>query len=219
MSDSQTTWGGGLLQRTGWLVGCVLVFGALPMLADRYMYDHWHHKNIYDLDWARLLRVMGYAPTWTIAALAMWLHERPESLDAVEDARRAAARAWYLITAPLAGGLLAEILKLLLRRERPEVNDGAYGFRPWSEHPFSTSGLAWPSSHTMVAFAAATALARLFPRAKWVWYFLAAGCGITRILAHAHFLSDVTLGALFGWSVGWGVYFLMRERMGRGAGV
>ncbi len=207
MSENKSTWGGGTAQRTLWLIGCVLVFGALPMLADRYFYDHWYHESIYDLDWARLLRVMGWAPTWTIAALAMWLHERPEA------AHRAAARAWYLVTASLAGGLLAEIMKLLLRRERPDVLGGDYSFRAWSDHPFSTSGLAWPSSHTMVAFAAATALARLFPRAKWVWYVLAAGCGATRMLSHAHYFSDVTLGALFGWSVGWGVWFLMREKI------
>jgi membrane-associated phospholipid phosphatase len=207
MSETGPQWGGGTAQRTMWLVGCVLVFGALPMLADQWVYDHIHHRNVYDQDWARLLRVMGFAPTWGVAALAMWLHERPDA------ARRAVARAWYLVTATLAGGLLAEILKLLLRRERPAANDGFYGFRPWSEHPFSTSGLAWPSSHTMVAFAAATAMARLYPRARWVWYSLAAGCGVTRVLAHAHFVSDVTLGALFGWCVGWGVWFVARDRL------
>jgi len=210
MTDGTPAWGGGLAQRTMWLIACVLLFGALPMLADRWVYDHAHYKNVYDQDWARLLRVMGFAPTWGIGALALWLQERPA------DARRAAARAWYLVTATLAGGLLAEILKLLLRRERPEVNGGDYGFRAWSDHPFSTSGLAWPSSHTLVAFAAATAMARLFPRARWVWYALAAGCAVTRVLAHAHFFSDVMLGAFFGWCVGWGVWFVMRRRVTAG---
>ena len=207
MSETGPTWGGNTAQRTVWLLGCVLVFGALPMLADRWMYDHAYLQNVYDHDWARMLRIMGFEPTWMIAALALWLHERPEA------AARATARAWYLIVAALAGGLLAEVLKLLLRRERPEANDGAYGFRPWSDHPFSTSGLAWPSSHTMVAFAAATAMARLFPRTRWIWFALAAGCGVTRVLAHAHFFSDVMLGALFGWCAGWGVWFVMRERV------
>ena len=207
MNARRQMWGGGLAQRTTWLIGLVIVFGALPMLADRYFYDHWHYKNVYDQDWARLLRVMGFAPTWGIAALVLWLHERSD------EVQRAAARAWYLITAMLAGGLLAEIMKLLLRRERPDVLAGDYAFRPWSEHPFSTSGLAWPSSHTMVAFAAATAMAQLFPKSKWVWYTLAAGCGLTRMLAHAHFFSDVTLGALLGWSVAWGIWFLVRGRM------
>jgi membrane-associated phospholipid phosphatase len=210
MSDTKPNWGGGLAQRTLWLIACVLVFGALPMLADRWFYDHAYVTNVYDHDWARLLRVMGFAPTWGVAAFAMWLQERHE------HAERAAARAWYFVSAVLVGGALAEIMKLLLRRERPEVMDGSYSFRAWSDHPFSTSGLAWPSSHTMVAFAAATALSRLFPRAKWVWFALAAGCGATRIMARAHFFSDVMLGALIGWCVGWGVWFLMKARMGRG---
>jgi len=207
MNEDHRLWGGGTAQRTLWLISAVLVIGCLPMLADKYVYDHVYHADIYDLDWARMLRLMGWVPTWTIAALAIWLHERPDA------AQRAAARAWYVITAALAGGLLAEILKLLLRRERPAVMDGLYSFRPWSEHPFSTSGLAWPSSHTMVAFAAATAMGRLFPRTKWVWYTLAAGCAFTRVAAHAHFVSDVTLGALFGWSVGWCVWFLLRAKL------
>ena len=44
-------------------------------------------------------------------------------------------------------------------------------------------------------------LARLYPRAPWVFFVLAAGCGITRILARAHFLSDVVLAAGLGWVV------------------
>jgi membrane-associated phospholipid phosphatase len=104
------------------------------------------------------------------------------------------------------------VLKLVIRRERPNTNGGDYGFRPWSDEPFSTAGLALPSSHTMVAFAACTALARIFPGARWVWYGLAAGCAITRVLDRAHFVSDIALGALLGWSVGWGVWIARRTR-------
>jgi membrane-associated phospholipid phosphatase len=48
----------------------------------------------------------------------------------------------------------------------------------------------------MVAFGAAFMLAYLFPRARWVWFALAAGCGITRVLARAHFVSDVVVAAV-----------------------
>jgi membrane-associated phospholipid phosphatase len=41
-------------------------------------------------------------------------------------------------------------------------------------------------------------LAHLFPRARVVWFALAAGCGLSRLLARAHFLSDVALAALVG---------------------
>jgi membrane-associated phospholipid phosphatase len=172
------------------------------MLADHWVYTHAYRENLYDLDWARFLREMGWLPTWLVAALAMWLQQR------ASDGSRATKRAAYLAVAPTAAGIVCELLKLLFRRERPDVAAGYYSFRAWSDHPFSTAGLAMPSSHAMVAFAAATALTRLFPRAKWVWFALAAACGVTRIMAHAHFFSDVMLGALFGWCVAWGIWLL-----------
>jgi hypothetical protein len=46
----------------------------------------------------------------------------------------------------------------------------------------------------------------MYPRARWVFYVLAWGCGATRVLSHGHYLSDVTFGALLGWAVGWGVW-------------
>jgi membrane-associated phospholipid phosphatase len=199
-------WRAGLATRTAWLLAGVIVFAGLPMLADKWVYDHFWLPNIYDRDWARLLRVMGFLPTWLIAAYTMWLQGREG------DRARSARRVWYLVLAPTAAGLGCEILKLLLRRERPEANGGLYVFRLWSDQTFSTAGLAFPSSHTMVAFGAATALARLYPKANWVWFALAAGCGVTRVLSRAHFLSDATFGALMGWCIGWGVWFVMHKR-------
>jgi membrane-associated phospholipid phosphatase len=99
------------------------------------------------------------------------------------------------------GGIVAEVLKLLFRRERPEAHAGAYVFRSWRDHAVSTAGLSLPSSHALVAFAAAAMLARLYPRARWLCFALAVGCALTRVLARAHFLSDVTLAAIVGWAV------------------
>ena len=204
--DERHIWRAGLLVRTLWLLGFVAVFAAVPMLADRYLYDHWYHKDIYDLDWARLLRELGWLPTWAIAAFALWLSQRKL------DAALAKRHAQLLVFAPALAGIVSEVLKLVVRRERPAINDGDYGFRAWDDRTFSTVGLGMPSGHTMVAFAAATALARIYPGARWVWYSLAAGCAATRVLDHAHFLSDVTVGALFGWSIGWGVWIALRRR-------
>ena len=193
-------------RRAAWLLTLIVLVGGLPMLADKWTYDHVWLDRLYDQDWARLLRVMGFLPTWFVAALALYLHA------SADDPAAARQRSWYLALTPAAAGLIGEILKLLLRRERPEVHGGLYGFRAWSDLPLSTAGLAWPSSHAIVAFGAATALARLFPRARWVWYVLAAGCAATRVLSRAHFLSDAALGALMGWCVGWGVWFAMAPR-------
>ena len=177
-----------------------LAFLVVPAPLDHWTYVHAYHRDLYNLDWARLLRLVGWWPTWALAAFALWLHRRGSG---AAPARR---QALLLVGSVTAGGLLAEILKLLIRRERPYVDAGDWVFRAWGEHTLSTSGLATPSSHTMVAFAAATMAARLFPRLRWVLYALAWGCAATRVLAHAHYLSDVTFGAVLGWAVGSGMW-------------
>lgn len=156
--------------------------------ADRWAYDHIVYARVYEQDWGRFLRVMGFLPTWLIAALALWLTERGRLTSA-------GRRALLVAGSPALSGIAGEVLKLLLRRERPEVKAGAYVFRAYSDRPFSSGGLALPSSHTIVAFGAAAMLAHLFPRARWVWFGLATGCAITRLLAHAHFASDVVVAA------------------------
>jgi membrane-associated phospholipid phosphatase len=167
---------------------CTLALIAAVAL-DRWAYEHVVLRTIYDEDGGRLLRVMGFLPTWLVAALALYLQERGTSPHARQ-------RALLLAGSPIVAGIAAELLKLLLRRERPAVLEGVYSWRPFSERTFSTSGLALPSSHTMVAFGAAWMLVYLFPRARWVWIALAAGCGLSRVLAQAHFVSDVVVAAM-----------------------
>lgn len=178
-------------------LGLTALAFAVACLADPWVYQQLHDPKVYERDWGRLLRVMGFLGTWVALAVAVALHEGSV------PARRAIAqrRAWLLFGSAALGGLVAEVGKLLLRRERPQVHDGLYGFRDFADRTWSTSGLALPSSHTLVAFAGAAMLARLFPRARWVGYTLAAGCAVTRVMARAHFLSDVVLAAGLGWVV------------------
>jgi membrane-associated phospholipid phosphatase len=189
-----------LVMRASIALAITLAFLLIPAFGDQWVFAHWHNPNVYGTEWGRLLRVMGWWPTWLIAAAALYMQR------ASGDPVRATRDAWLLIGSPAVAGLLCEVLKLVIRRERPGLWNGESVFRPFSEHPWSTAGLATPSSHTMVAFGALTMMARLYPRAKWIWYGLAWGCGITRILDHAHFVSDVTFGALLGWAVAWGLW-------------
>lgn len=166
--------------------------------------DHWAYENVrlagvLDEDWGRLLRVMGFMGTWFALALAVGLHDAGIEPPLARPRRRA----WLLLLAPGLSGLAAEVMKIVVRRERPALNDGAYGFRPWDERTWSGGGLAFPSSHMAVAFGGAAMLAILFPRTRWVGYSLAVGCGLTRILAGAHFVSDVVMAAALGWVVAW----------------
>jgi membrane-associated phospholipid phosphatase len=110
--------------------------------------------------------------------------------------RIALRRGVLIFLSVAAGGLLAEALKLVFRRQRPEFADGYYSFRfsDW----FNASGLGLPSSHAAVAVAAAAALCVLFPARRWLWILLGGLCVVSRVAAGAHFLSDVVLGALVG---------------------
>lgn len=200
MTESNSASLGQLPARQAWraLLVTLLAFGAAS-LVDQWAYQNVSNPGVYDRDWGRLLRIMGFLGTWLALAIAVRLHEGGDERGRPLASRRAS----LLIGSATLGGLVAEILKLLIRRERPAVHDGLYGFREFGERTWSTAGLALPSSHTLVAFAGAAMLARLYPRARWVGYSLAAGCAATRVLTRAHFVSDVVLAAGLGWIVAW----------------
>lgn len=154
---------------------------------DGWAWTHLVDPEVYERDRGRLFRVIGYLPLWLAMGAALWLHGG--------DRRRALLLAFV----PALGGLLAEVLKILLRRERPGLHDGEYYFRAFSDQPFSTKVLGLPSSHVLVAFAGAWTLVRLFPRATPIWLAFAAGCALSRVQAHAHFLSDTVVAAVAGF--------------------
>lgn len=180
------------------LVGALLF--ALATLMDGWAFHHLHMADIYGKDWGRLLRIQGFLPTWVVAALALALHDR------TPPRRLHRSRAGLLFFGATLGGIAAEILKLVFRRQRPG-EFGVYVFRPFTDHPFYNGGLGLPSSHSLVAFGAAAILARLFPRARYIWWALAWGCALTRVASGAHFLSDVMAAFLIAWPLGawiWG---------------
>jgi membrane-associated phospholipid phosphatase len=179
-----------------WLLAIALGVGAVALAhaLDHAAWQGLRDPRVYERDWGRMLRSMGYLPTWLIVAIGLWTHDRPQP--------GWGWRGGLAILAPLSGGALAELLKLVVRRVRPDAALFGYSFRSFADHPFANNGLGMPSSHVLVAFAGATAMARLFPRAWWLWYLLAIGCAVTRVMAVAHFLSDTVAAAVLGWFVG-----------------
>jgi membrane-associated phospholipid phosphatase len=168
----------------------VVVLIALSLLADGWVAEHVRFGRVYETDWGRMLRNFGYLPFWLLAAIALALHDR--------ESREWWRRGALLLAAPAVAGMVGELLKITVRRMRPPDVGSAYSFRAFSDHPFSSRGFGFPSSHVVVAFGAAAILSRLFPRARVVWYAAALGCAVSRILAHAHYLSDVVAAAFIG---------------------
>ncbi len=180
-------------------LGIAILWFLLALLLDKPTYDILKHIPYKESDFLRLLRVMGILHTWAFVAMVFLLIDR---IRRKADGPNAVFfRASFLFASTVAAGVLGELAKLLIRRERPELHDGQYGFRPFSENLLSTSNLGMPSTHAIVAFAAAWALYRLHPAGWPIYFFFAVGCASTRLMDHAHFLSDVCLAAIMSYFV------------------
>ncbi len=177
------------------LLGAVLAI-VLAHLLDGWAYAHLVAPKFANKDLGRLFRIQGFLPTWIFLGTALALHDWPRR--AASGLGAALRRGLLVVGSAALGGGLAELVKILVRRQRPEAGAGEYLFRAWSDRPFSTSGFGMASSHAGVAFGALAMVALLFPRTRPVCYVLAAACALSRVLAGAHFLSDVTAGAVLG---------------------
>jgi len=110
-----------------------------------------------------------------------------------------------ILAASLGAGLAADVVKLFVARVRPShcdfalVDRGIATFDAW--FPFA-SNPSWqqgfPSSHMATAAGLAIVLACFYPRGRWLFPALAALAGCQRVLAQAHFPSDVFWGAAVG---------------------
>ncbi len=96
--------------------------------------------------------------------------------------------------------LIGNLLKWMIGRTRPFKLEPRIGeavpfelqpFRSGWEGLFAQKNLAFPSGHTMVAFATAAGLAILWPRWRWFFYAAATLVAAERVLENAHWLSDV----------------------------
>ena len=101
----------------------------------------------------------------------------------------------------LIDGLVVEQgMKLIFWRERPGVDSGRGRFFQ------SSAGVnsSFPSSHAVLAWAAASSIANEYP-SRWTQLFVysaATGVSLTRVMGREHFPSDVLVGSAVGWLVG-----------------
>jgi undecaprenyl-diphosphatase len=112
--------------------------------------------------------------------------------------RRWVAYAVAMAISGLAAGLLAQIVKHLVGRARPELWLGISHYAPGSSTSF-------PSGHTVGAFALAGVL--LFASRSWplriTAFVLALAIGMSRVLAFRHWPSDVCASMILGVTTAW----------------
>jgi undecaprenyl-diphosphatase len=109
--------------------------------------------------------------------------------------------------AVLAADALAGLVKMLVGEKRPDNDTGALIAIPHS-HSF-------PSGHTATAFAGATILSYLVPRAAPAFFVLAAAIAYSRLYVGVHFPLDVIGGAVIGVATALLLLAAVRRRSAR----
>lgn len=226
------------LNPESWLlpVAVLLLVGLIAAHAfDLPLVPEMDKRFVEGRDWHRLTRLMGYIGTWVVLSLLLLLITITRRSDPDRfSTQPAAGRPSTPLSIPLffvgcAGlaGVLAEGLKLIVRRGRPDalitanptlpLNDASTYAYTWhwsaplpqpGQQPapflkwfFDTSDLGLASSHAAVAFAGAWALALIFRRSPLVGVialYLAYQTALGRLHVRDHYISDVVAGALIG---------------------
>ena len=131
--------------------------------------------------------------------------------------RAVTIRASLIFVAVAFPGLLADLMKPVFGRDRPQLlfRDDLYGFT-W--HGAHASQWSFPSGHSVTVMALSVALFAFYP-ALWPLYGLGALLVMaSRVIIDAHYLSDVIAGAYFGTTIAWALVATARANglMGRG---
>lgn len=127
-----------------------------------------------------------------IAGMTLLIAYRARSGDL-----RRADRGMFVLGCGAVSGGLADVLKIVFGRLRPEalLNDGAYGFHILGGGEGFDS---FPSSHSAIAAGIAGSLSTIWPTHRRMIFSVAAAVSASRVVIGNHYLSD----ALFGFAVG-----------------
>lgn len=175
----------------GLLLAQVKTNGPLVRL-DTYAANHLHQWVVEHEAAQQALRVVSYlgSPPWFwlltgSAAVLWWVRGGHVRLSA------------FLVTTGLVGGLVDTVVKVVVNRDRPSLED-----------PIATAhGQSFPSGHTMLATYGYGALLLTFLPlipARWrrpaigSWLLLVALIGFSRLGLGVHYISDVLGGFVLG---------------------
>jgi membrane-associated phospholipid phosphatase len=185
--------------------GVVLALAAGGVLSADFSIAAYLREHPLTGDLARLVRLAEvFAWGGTVALIIL--------TAALLDPRR-----WRVVPPLVVGafgaGLVADGLKLLVARLRPELANSSGAtetFLAWLPllnrdalaHPYGYALQSFPSGHAATAAGIAVALALLYPRGRWLFASFATLACFQRMVTQAHFASDVLAGAAIGCLVG-----------------
>lgn len=189
----------GLLFSFGFLVAALsMIFLDQDLSAFFAMKEH---HDLYRI--AREITDIALGEYWFGLAILVYLFARFWPMSGRFTLRHGVMtnlRRWslHLFFGLLGSGVLLRIAKFLVGRQRPHKSEI---FDPFVFAPFNNDWhmQSMPSGHSQVLFSVATTATMLWPRSGWVLFPLAAALAFTRVMTLQHFLSDVIVGAMFGY--------------------
>ncbi|HKJ72115.1 MAG TPA: phosphatase PAP2 family protein [Gammaproteobacteria bacterium] len=171
----------------GWAAAVVVMAALSYAFLDRTV-AAWADARFHGSEPLKALSELGRAHWYLLAALAVYL---------IWSGRLGRARATLLFWSVAVSGLIADGIKVLLGRPRPDLflEQGLYGF---DFLRLDAHYLSLPSGHAATAFSVAACLALFWPGGRWLWLALAAAVAASRVLLAHHYVSDVLVGAWIG---------------------
>ena len=98
--------------------------------------------------------------------------------------------------------IISFLLKVTIQRTRPYVEGIVSVVGDLAKNSHLVWDFSFPSFQTMMVFSALPFLSKEFPRFKYVWVAFACLVALSRVYLGVHFLSDVLIGAMIGYLIG-----------------
>jgi membrane-associated phospholipid phosphatase len=153
------------------------------------------NRNI--LDFFGIVTEFGISTWYLVGSFALFLFYRFFQRRPIY-----AHRALFLFSSIAFSGIIADIIKVIIGRYRPEMffEKGLYGVNVlnFSLSNFSHGLTSFPSGHTATTFSLAWALALFFPRSRIPLFCFAVIVGASRVIITSHYFSDALGGAYVG---------------------
>jgi len=108
-----------------------------------------------------------------------------------------------IISSVVSGGITL-LTKIVVGRERPYAEGGAFSFNPFASLTQGATYTSFPSGHSAIAWSVYTPYAKEY---SWWVYLIPTSISFSRIYEDVHWLSDVVAGSFLGYYTASYVYY------------
>ena len=108
--------------------------------------------------------------------------------------------------------VISFLLKVAIQRPRPYISGVVSVIGDLAKNSHSVWNFSFPSFQAMMIFAAVPFLGKEFPKFKYLWIIFACLVALSRVYLGLHFLSDVIVGSIIGYLIGFFAFRWWKEK-------